>query len=213
MARKDAQGYLKGLIGNIILYGRNGEQHMRVKTPARNDISQLVVESRNGFTNVLKLVQSFKPLIDIGFKSHTVNRSAFHSAMSVNMLNYNYAKKVSGINSLNWFQFSEGNLSCAANVTAVKTDEGKIEITWQDTQPGLTAHDDDRVISCIWQNDSGKVFAGPDHITRDNGKLVIDPGIKLTNKVQVFISFAVNEMKYKDRSDRNVSKSKWIGEL
>lgn len=213
MARRKENGTFRGLVGNIILYERNGEQQMRTKSPIRKDKSKLVINSQDDFRVILKLVQNFKPLIDIGFKDYKVNRSAYHSALSVNRLNYSYAKKIARIDNLGWFQFSEGNLSSAAEVSAVINDNGMIEIKWQGTEKGLTAHDDDKVISCIRNIDSGIILLGPDTVTRDVGIIVFNPVKPLVSKFEVFISFSVNEKNYNPGSDRNVSKSKWIGML
>lgn len=212
MARRKENGTYRGLVGNIILYERNGEQQMRTKSPVRKDKSRLVINSQDDFRVILKLVLNFKPLIDIGFKDHKVNRSAYHSALSVNRLNYNYAKTVARIDNLGWFQFSEGNLSGAAEVSAIKNDNGMIEIKWQGTEKELTAHDDDRVIACIRFCESGIIILGPDNVKRETGYLIIDPGRSIvTKKIEVFISFTVNMKNYNPGSDRNVSKSRWIG--
>ena len=125
MAKKTANGSLRGILGPTVHFERNGEEQMRVRPVKRVDKSQLVFDSRGDFSTLMKLIQQFKKLIDNGFKDHKANRSAYHSALSVNRLNYNFAKKETGLENLDWFQFSEGNLSGAAEVSARKTDDGK----------------------------------------------------------------------------------------
>ncbi len=212
MATKDERGNYKGLVGNTVSYTRNGKEHLRLRAKGRKDKSKLVFDSRNDFKIIMKLIKKFKPLINNGFKDHKENRSAYHSALSVNRLNYNYAKKESGVENLDWFQFSEGNLSGAAEVVARKTEDGKkVEIIWQGTMQGLTSHKDDRVISCLYSGESNIMLPGPDNVTRDSGRLIIDPGkTSLTGKIEVFIGFTVDPRNYKKGSDRNVSKSKWV---
>ncbi len=212
MAIKKSNGELKGTVGPTVHFERNGKQIMRVKTAHRTDKSQAVFDSRNDFAVIMNLIRKFKRLIDKGFKDHKVNRSAYHSALSVNRLNYNFAKKTTGIENLDWFQFSEGNLSNATEVSAHMTEDGKVEIVWEGTERGLTAHPDDEVVTCIFLNDSFSLYPGPEGVTRSAGRLIVDQGKpRLTGKIEAFIAFRVSNDNYRPGSDRNVSKSRWIG--
>ncbi len=213
MATKDERGNYKGLVGNTVSYTRNGKEHLRLRARGRKDKSKLVLDSRNDFKIIMKLIKMFKPLIDTGFKDHKKYRSAYHSALSANRLNYNYAMKTGGVEDLEWFKISDGNLSNAEDVSVRRLDGGLFEITWQGTERGLTAHNDDLVFCCISSKESGKMAEGPTDVTRDTGRLIITPSksTPLTGNLEVFFSFKVSPRNYKPESDRNVSKSKWIG--
>lgn len=215
MAIKNELGDVVGLIGNLVVYKKNGKQQYRARSAKKRiDNSQAVFDSRNDFKTIMVLIKKFKTLIDHGFKDHKIHRSAYHSALSFNLLNHGYAKNEGGVENLDWFQFSEGNLSNADIVNAAKRSDGKIEISWQGKEKLLAAHNDDNVLTCLWLNDKSLLIVGPEGITRSDGTMILDPGkTKLEGKIEVFIGFKVSPRNYKAGSDRNVSKSRWVGIL
>ncbi len=212
MAKRKANGEFSGLVGNIVLYERKGEQHMRVRPKKRIDKSASLLKSQAEFRNLMFLIKKFKILINTGFADHTKNRSAYHSALSVNRNNFVTAKNEGNTGNIGWFQYSDGSLSGALDVSAVRTADGKIEISWSGYQDGLSANESDIATACIFINDTKELIIGPENITRESGSAIIDPRKKsIEGSVECFLSFAVNTRRYKVGSTENVSKSQWIG--
>lgn len=214
MAKRKPNGEFSGLIGNLISYQVNGQSRIRMNSGTRVDTSELVAEVRSDFRVVMTLLKKVKSFIDIGFKDHTENRAAYHSALSINLKNYKEAQRLGKTDNYGWFGLSYGKLSGAENITATRLADGTIELSWEGTEPGRSFTAKDNAIAYAYLNTSDRFMRGPENVVRSDGKMIIQPGmLKEGEKIDVFLSFTVPNGAYKAKSAKNVSTSQWAGSI
>ncbi len=214
MAKRKPNGEFSGLIGNLISYQVKGQNRIRMKSRTRVDTSELVAEARSDFRVVMNLLKNAKSFINIGFKDHTDNRSAYHSALSINLKNYKEAQRLGKTDNYGWFVLSDGKLSGAENINATKLEDGTIELTWEGAEPGRPFNAKDNAIGYAYLNTSDRFMKGAENVTRSDGKMTIQPGmLKEGEKIDVFLSFTVPNGAYKAKSSKNVSTSQWAGSV
>ena len=212
MAKRKPNGNYSGMDGNLVWYEMNGKGVVRTRSHSRKDTSEELGKIRSDFGVVVDVIKKFKPVMSMGFKDHTVNRSAYHSALSVNLENYYEALKLEQTANYSWVNISFGKLAGAMEATALKLEDGKIEIQWSGTEPGRDHYDEDVVFSGIYLNNADKFIKGPDHILRSAGRITIDPGqVAEGEKVDTFLAFRVRESNYRNKGDKNVSVGQWAG--
>lgn len=214
MAKRKPNGEYSGLTGNLVFYESNGVGMMRTRPRSRKDKSALLKSVRSDFGYVVDRVKDLKTVIDIGFKDYKVNSAAYHSAISVNIVNYKEALRLNkAADNIEWLQVSAGKLSGAETAASSRLENGMIEITWQGTEPGRKHFDSDKVITGVYQKAKG-LLLGPEGVTRKDGKIILDPH-KLTNGelMDVFMFFKAEGKNYKKKSESNVSSSQWVGQF
>lgn len=214
MAKRKPNGEYTGLAGGLVLYEMNGKGIMRGKSKKRIDKSDQLKEVRSEFGVVVEAIKTLKPILTFGFKDHTRNRSAYHSALSINLSNYYEALRLNNTDNYGWLTISHGKLSGAAEVSATKLADGKIEIKWMGTEVGKAHFSEDTVLAGIFLNKSKVFILGPHYVLRSAGSIVIDPGpIEEGENADVFLAFRIRENNYKSNSDKNVSASQWAGTI
>lgn len=213
MAKRKKNGEVSGILGPTVNYNYNGTPCVRLRCTERNDTSLLIEQSRTDFKNVVLMIKKMKRIIDEGFRFHTKDRSAYHSALSVNLANYREAACLNKLDTLSWLSLSGGKLSSALSINAIITPESTVEINWSGVEPGKSYDDTDMVTAVIYLNNQKQVYKCEESVTRQAGKVVMNPGnIKKDEKIDVFLSFRSKSTKYYN-TEKYASNSKWVKQL
>lgn len=213
MARRKLNGEIYGIIGATVSYNYKGRSCIRLRCVERKDKSPLIKQARLDFRVVMGLIKKMKLIIDEGFRFHTKDRSAYHSALSVNLNNYREAARLNKLDTLSWFSLSGGKLSIAIITSAILTPEKAVEITWSGVEPGRVCCDNDIVTAVLYLNIQKRVVKCDDSVTRQAGKVTINPGyLKQDEKIDVFLSFRSNSIRYYN-TDKYASNSLWVKQL
>lgn len=131
-SRKGLAGLLSGTIGNVVVYEMNGKMVVRSRPSVkRKKAKGQQKQTQDMFAQVMKAMQIAKPFLRIGFANQK-GHSAFHSAMSANMLRM----KTEDQFSFEKLIFSSGSgVEYPGNSLAI-IPGNKLQIQWQETEAG-----------------------------------------------------------------------------
>ncbi|PKP44955.1 MAG: hypothetical protein CVT94_19325 [Bacteroidetes bacterium HGW-Bacteroidetes-11] len=132
ISRKGLAGLLSGTIGNVVVYEMNGKMVVRSRPSVkRKKAKGQQKQTQVLFAQVMKAMQIAKPFLRIGFANQN-GHSAFHSAMSANMLRmktevqFSYEKLI----------FSAGNGFECPGISLAIIPGNKLQIQWLGTEAG-----------------------------------------------------------------------------
>ncbi|WP_291856736.1 DUF6266 family protein [Marinilabilia sp.] len=197
----------KGMIGNLIMYEMFGKTYVRSRPTSykdRKSLKQLI--QRQKITLTHNLLRHLSPLLRITMKNISTGRSAYHTAVSINM-----KEAIDGIFPDQYIHphkvvFSKGDLTPPTRVNTQRTDKG-IFLEWStdNNSEGLNSSSD-KLIWCM--KDLENTFFSDFEITsvnRKEGQYLL-PKRMTPEHGHVWIMFrSADEMK--------ISDTKWAGHL
>ncbi|MFA6950297.1 MAG: DUF6266 family protein [Lentimicrobiaceae bacterium] len=212
MAVRKQNGEYTGLVGNVSIYEMFGKSVMRTRPATPKKISPKFKESQNQFAYVMHLMQHFKNYINPGFQFVAENRSAYHTALSVNLNKYNEALRLEQTGDLQWMQLSSGKLSGAETVVASKSGDQNIHISWQGTEQGRSCNDTDHVMVLAYNSASQACYINLHQTIRSDGQCIIEiPDTHENDPVDVWISF--HAPIFEKKNIQSISNSHWAGRI
>ncbi|MCF8230490.1 MAG: DUF6266 family protein [Bacteroidales bacterium] len=200
---------LKGSIGDVVIYRRNGKMVLRSKArKPKKAASPALKKQQKKFAEVMKYLKATKPFIQVGFAVAGLQSSAFDKAKSRNL--HNHPDEVSG-EIAGWLQLSEGEKANAQNVQVEKLENNEIIISWGKAEEGKPYSENDVSMALALKRGSTEAFYILNGPARRNRSLMLEiSGWKEGEIVDVFLSFRANGIsRKKDRKD--ISDSVWVG--
>ena len=202
-------GNFKGQLGNTVVYEMYGKTVIRSK-PAykRRPAKGALKQAQSDFSRVMKIMQATRSVIRLGFRDVAEGRSAFHTAMSANLVNYRNSETPED---LRWLVVSQGDRAGALDV-AMEVQDNKATITWGDPEPGKPYSVNDQVM-LMAIND--KTLQTTDKVqaakrSEKTAEIVLPP-VKEGESLLVFITFHNPLEAAAKKSPKNMSVSQWIG--
>jgi hypothetical protein len=197
----------KGSVGNVIMYEMYGKTYLRSRPAKYKDKkSEKQLAQRQRLSLAQDLVRAIKELVRITFKDAAVGRSAYHSAVSLNL------KEAIGGAYPNQFVdphnviLSHGDLTAPQKVNAKKTEEGiLLEWTTDNLSEGFNQPSD----NLIWCMKDLERFGFSDFqittVKRHQGNVLL-PAPKTTNPVELWIIF-------RSADETKISNTRWVGQI
>ncbi|MCH8569723.1 MAG: DUF6266 family protein [Balneolales bacterium] len=173
--------HITGSIQNVVFSSRNGKPYMRSK-PAqyRDKKSPAQLASRMKLSQLSKLLKTFKPALDIGFKHTPLGKSSRDVAFRANsqkVIQGNYPDMYICLPEL---KVSAGTLNAPLNCKAHKNDNSNsIVISWDAERPKRgNGADSDRLLLLMYSEYSNSLLVESFIGRRKDGQLIfeIDPG-------------------------------------
>lgn len=135
-SRKGLAGLLSGTIGNVVVYEMNGKMVVRSRPSVkRKKAKGQQKQTQDMFAQVMKAMQIAKPFLRIGFANQK-GHSAFHSAMSANMLRM----KTEDQFSFEKLIFSSGKEIECSNISQVIQPGNKLQLQWHEDNADSEAY-------------------------------------------------------------------------
>ena len=190
-------GESKGVLGGAVALRRYGSNILRAKALSVRDLnSDAQKDQRSKFTLLQGVFSVCLMLVNVGFKGYATKRSAFATAMAVNMkvaVTGNYPNY-----QVDWtnFNISQGILAGLRNLVITRVDNISLNIEWDGTIEGGNWHDSDRVNAMLVNNDSFTVYPFPNVATRVDGTATIylpQQEVSQDWKVLVFVDSPLNK--------------------
>lgn len=202
-------GNFKGQLANTVVYEMYGKTVIRSK-PAykRRPAKGALKQAQTDFSRVMKIMQAARSVIRLGFRDVAEGRSAFHTAMSMNLVNYRNAETPED---LRWLLVSQGDRAGALEVT-MEVQDTKAIITWGDPEPGKPYKMNDQVLLLAFNN---KTLQTTDKVqaAKRSEKIaeIVLPPVKEGESILVFIAFYNPFEALAKKSPNNFSKSQVVG--
>jgi hypothetical protein len=197
----------KGIVGNIIMYEMYGRSYLRSRPSAYKDKkSKSQLAQRQRLKLVQKILLCINPLLRITMKEIAIGRSAYHTALSLNVKQAIKGEYPDQFIDPEKVILSQGNLTVPEKVSATKTDEG-ILLEWsvEDARNGNN-NPSDNLIWCMKDLDT---FAFADYgITtakRSGGKHIV-PVPSINKPVDIWVIF-------RNERETEISNTKWVGRI
>ncbi len=202
-------GNFKGQLGNTVVYEMYGKTVIRSK-PAykRRPAKGALKQAQTDFSRVMKIMQAARSVIRLGFRDVAEGRSAFHTAMSANLVNYRNAENPED---LHWLVVSQGERAGALEVT-MEVRGDKATITWGDPEPGKPYKMNDQVL-LMTINDKTLHTTDKVQAAKRSEKIaeIVLPAVKEGENILVFIAFYNPFEALARKSPSNFSKSQVVG--
>jgi hypothetical protein len=136
-------GNFSGKIGNVVAYEMFGKTVMRGRPSGKRRPAQgALKQAQSDFSRVMKVMQAARSAVRVGFNPQALGRSAFHAAMSVNLVNY---RNSASPGDLHWLVISQGERAWAKDV-GLTIEGNKAVVTWGDPEPGKPYNTGDQVM-------------------------------------------------------------------
>ncbi|MEE4177077.1 MAG: DUF6266 family protein [Bacteroides sp.] len=202
-------GNFSGKIGNVVAYEMFGKTVMRSRPSGKRRPAQgALKEAQSDFSKVMKVMQSVRSVVRVGFNPQAMGRSAFHAAMSVNLVNY---RNAANPDDLRWLVISQGERAWAQDV--LKTIEGnKIVVSWGDPEVGKPNSVNDQVMLLALNDTTLENTENLQAALRKEKRAeLILPPAKEGENILVFMAFHNPIEAASHKSLENVSDSRLIG--
>lgn len=206
-------GDFTGKLGNLVIYKLNGKTVARTKPRPKKDKPTVAQqEARNDFKHVMKLVQTLKPLVHIGFRDVSEGQLMFHTALSVNLKAYRQAGKPAG---LDWLKLSKGMRAGAADLNVMPITENSFEINWGKATDEQNYADHDRVYAVAVFADREQVYyTYSRNAQRSNRSVTLEiQPVSTGTEIHFFVFFMDTEGSLQKKTPVNISDSQWAGSL
>lgn len=213
MAKRKKNGKWSGMVGNVSLYELNGTEVARARPTKEKEITPNMAVAQGHFAYVQDLIRSMKSFTDIGFKYNSTQRSAYNSALSVNLNNYKIARREEKTGNLAWMELSEGILSNASAVTAELTN-GTITLTWEGLEKWTVSNNNDYLMVAAYNQKKQTATIDIEAGNRKDCNAVF----RLHNYtkgdvIDVFVAFRTHHLNTTHKDSETISKSKWVGQF
>jgi hypothetical protein len=199
-------GNFKGRLGNLVVYQRNGQTVIRTLTANKMPPATGAKKQAQGnFSKVMKLMQALKPYVSRGFSDVAEGKSAFHTALSVNLKRLGEATSDEG---LEWLLTSQGTRAGAQQLSA-EIDNREATVRWGEPVAELPWSSNDGVmLLALNATTLETVTTSVAAIRRQQQASLTLPPTWDDQKVYLFITF-YNTMASK-KDPRNISDSQLI---
>lgn len=180
-------GNFRGRLSNFVVYEREGKTVIRSLPSVKRAPAQGAEKANQGsFSVVMKIMQSVKPFIKWGFYNVAQGRSAFHTAMSVNLQQRKLSDNPSD---LRWLILSQGERAGALQA-GFSIQGQKAIIEWQKPQAGKPWAEDDQVMLLAINTKTLDTTHYPNAALRSMHKAEIGlPAFESEGQILVFIAF------------------------
>lgn len=184
-------GGVSGQVGNVIGGTWKGIDYLRIKpSSVANPRTEGQVDQRSKFSTVLRFLQPMTDFLRVGFKLYANRMTQFNAAMS-----YNINNAVTGIYPNHMIDYStalvsRGNLTGAANGSAISPSAGIVDVTWTDNSGSGSALPTDKALIVLLNTTRGEaVFttSGPNRTAASASVPV--PSEYSGEAVEVFLGF------------------------
>ncbi len=180
-------GDFSGQLSHFVVYKMYGKTIMRSRPQGRRGPASPALKSaQTDFGQVMNVLRRVKGFVRLGFYDVAQGRSAFHQALSENLLRY-YARGAG--QDMDWLLLSRGGRANAHDLTC-SFGPKEIEVSWGEPQEGKPwAATDQAMLLAIntttlvmdWELSAGKRAQG-------TGKVWLPPATA-NEQVRVYISF------------------------
>ncbi len=199
-------GGISGTVGNVVGGRWRGIDYIRSKpTSVKNPNTEAQRNQRSRFRLVVQFLSKIKPLITIGFKNGSRNRTAINHATSVNLreaITGTYPDLEINPEAL---IVAMGDLQGTSQAEVDLTTPGSATITWLNESGVGNASDQDGVMVLIYNSDKDEViYKLNGAIREDESMQLVIPASWSGDAVSGYISF-------RSETGRQVSDSLYLG--
>ncbi len=180
-------GDFSGQLGHFIVYKVHDKTVIRSRPVSRRGpVSPALKAAQTDFGQVMNVLRRVKTFVRLGFYDVAQGRSAFHQALSENLLRY---RASAATESLDWLLLSRGGRANALDVVC-SLGEKQVEVAWGEPQGGKPweAHDqvmllavNTTTLAMAWELSAGRRADG-------TAKVWLPPATA-DEQVRVYISF------------------------
>jgi hypothetical protein len=202
-------GDFSGKLSHFIVYKAYGKTIIRSRPAGRSGKpSPKLKAAQTVFARVMEVMRPMKWFVRAGFYDVAQGRSAFHQALSENLLRYRAAENPAD---LRWLLLSRGTRAGAQDV-ACSIGEKYVEISWGAPEEGKPWADDDQAMVVATNNTTmlmaGSLSAG----RRSQGHArVRRPPTEAGEEVRVYLAFRCALPTPGGKDIENVSESVVVG--
>jgi hypothetical protein len=202
---------LQGKIGNLVIYQMYGKTVLRTKPSVkRKPAKGRLKESQNNFKFVMQTMKLARPFVIHGFREVANGRSAFHTALSANLIKYRLTDDKSYHK---WLHLSEGNRAGTIDSSLQLTEDRKLMINWEAPEPNKPFSNNDRLMFFAICNTQPIIICELYTARRDQHLALIEMPINSKGlEFECFISFR-SELPTSQLEPDLISDSKWIGNI
>lgn len=202
-------GNFSGRFGNLLVYQVKGKTIVRTAPTTRKDNGTAALKQvRNDFSRVMKIMQAVKPFIRMGFNDVAGNGSAFHSALSANLLVYRQAAMP---DDFKWLMLSRGERAGAVGLVLSKEDD-YARVSWNGVEAQKIFSPNDWALLLAINTTTLNTTVSIQEAKRNQqwARLKL-PEANQDERVQVFIAFQ-DPNGWIRKNEKNTSNSQWAGE-
>ena len=201
-----------GRYGNAVVYKLNGKTVMRTLSSVKPGKAQGIQKQyRQDFGRVMKYMQAVKTFISKGFYHVAEGRSAFHTALSVNLMRYREAGMPV---TPEWLLLSDGTLAGTTELSLEKQEDGTVILHWGEPETGKINAGDDVAEVIALNNRTLRSKRETLPVKRSDGQIIMQmPEVQTGDEVHFFITFRnLYHPSYK-KNKSEISTSQWAGKV
>jgi hypothetical protein len=188
MANTDGlPGGLKGAIGNVVVYQFMGKTVVRsMPTKKRAPAKGAQRKTQDDFAQMMKIMQAVKDFVKAGFHDAAEGRTAFQTALSVNIRSRSQWQQPGN---LHWLVLSQGERAGASSLK-VQCKQNQAAITWDTAAAGGISSADDSVMLLALNSTTLACTYNLAASTRKKGEAKLElPAAVAGEEILVFIAF------------------------
>jgi hypothetical protein len=208
-------GGYSGKVGTVAGGNWKGINYMRALPEHYTDPkTHKQVNQRSKFMYTLNFHQPFTEVLRIGFKAYAIKMSGFNAALSYNLKNAVMGEYPDFSIDLNKFLVSRGALTGAYEATCTATEEGKLNLNWENNTGAGNASGDDSALVVVYNPSKNTVSYFMDLAVRnDSGCVVSLPDTYSGDVVHCFLAFTNLTDLVTMASKKAISDSVYAGEV
>ena len=200
---------LSGSIGNVVVYEMNGKMVVRSKPSVkRKKATGQQKDAQNLFGKVMKVMGAAKKFLNTGFGNQK-GHSAFHSAMSANMLrfkedkNFDFSKLI----------VSQGDLLQFGGLNCIAGHNNELVVSWEDVSSLSGNTIPDSVSLLVYNSTTNQCEFAYECGHRDKKEARLQlTGVKTGDLLEVYICLL--DLRAKLLSDKyKITQSVWAGRI
>lgn len=193
--KKGILGGITGSIGNIVGFQRQGNDYIRTKpAKVKNPNTEAQQKQRLRFSLMIAFLRSIKAFINIGFKQSSGNKSAFSTAMSVNVKQAIGGEFPDFAIDPEALVLSQGDLYGATEYGMDVSVQGSVTLTWTSDTSTANASENDSVMVLLFNTVNGEVAYRLNGGLRSEESLTLDiPAGWSGHDVAAFLSFRAED--------------------
>lgn len=204
-------GAVKGKLNNLVIYQMYGKTIIRTR-PAykRKAATGKLKKSQDDFKVVMKTLRRVKVYLSFGFNEVASGRSAFHTALSQNLLRY---REVEEKSPKEWLQVSAGNRAGALDWQLTQASEGEYMLLWGKEEPDKIFHATDQLMLVLLGREKLRLHQDLYTAKRSESQALIKvPSFMEADIYDCFVCFKSERLSTQKNPDL-ISNSFWVGEI